>query len=246
MVMKSLLNNASISPENPKRSLATCLSCDLFILPSASLIAREAFEAVGGFDERLCGYEDDDLFLRLFRAGYDNVYISEPLSKWRMYQASSSFSPLMAKSRVIYAKKLFEQYPDKAGENFSSSAIAPRFAFNLLVSIYEAARLNKDFTTARSAVNDFVELINFMPAQHDFAFNHLMNHYHRARTSRDRSSMLAIIEDLEILLPHLRPTLQSGLKRRLPFMRNIHKANVAFALDRGLSRFLRPLVALAR
>ncbi len=55
---------------HPKRRLLSCLGEDMFILPSASLISRKAFEAVGGFDERLSGYEDDDLFLRLFRAGY--------------------------------------------------------------------------------------------------------------------------------------------------------------------------------
>ena len=31
----------------PKRSLANCLSQDMHVLPSASLIAREAFESVG-------------------------------------------------------------------------------------------------------------------------------------------------------------------------------------------------------
>lgn len=57
----------------------------MFILPSASLIVRKAFDRVGGFDERLCGCEDDDLFLRLFTAGYANVFIDEPLSQWRIY-----------------------------------------------------------------------------------------------------------------------------------------------------------------
>ena len=38
------------------------------IVPSAALISRAAFESVGGFDERLVGYEDDDLFLRMFRS----------------------------------------------------------------------------------------------------------------------------------------------------------------------------------
>ena len=57
----------------------------MHVLPSAVLIAREAFEAVGGIDERLSGYEDDDLFLRIFGAGYDNVYLNERLSKWRIH-----------------------------------------------------------------------------------------------------------------------------------------------------------------
>jgi GT2 family glycosyltransferase len=109
--------------------LAACLSNDLFILPSASLISRGAFEAVGGFDESLCGYEDDDLFLRLFRAGYDNVFIDEPLSQWRIYQTSTSYTYRMARSRMIYAMKLFEQFPNDRPRRryWSRDCIAPRF-----------------------------------------------------------------------------------------------------------------------
>lgn len=115
--------------EHPKRSLARCLSNDLFILPSASLISRSAFEAVGAFDERLCGYEDDDLFLRIFRAGYDNVYVNEPLSQWRIYSTSTSQTPRMAKSRMIYATKLFGQFPDNRLQrrHWTRDCIAPRF-----------------------------------------------------------------------------------------------------------------------
>jgi len=118
-----------IPREHPKRSLAACLSNDLFILPSASLISRAAFEAVGGFDESLCGYEDDDLFLRLFRAGYDNVFIDEPLSQWRIYETSTSYTYRMARSRMIYATKLFEQFPNNRAQRryWCRDCIAPRF-----------------------------------------------------------------------------------------------------------------------
>src|ERR1700719_3001648 len=65
--------------EHPKRHLARCLGEDMHVLPGASLISRDAFDAVGGFDERFSGYEDDDLFLRMVPACYDNVFIDEPL-----------------------------------------------------------------------------------------------------------------------------------------------------------------------
>jgi glycosyltransferase involved in cell wall biosynthesis len=132
MVNKRLLD--LIRGEHPKRRLHTCLSQDLFILPSASLVSRRAFEAVGGFDERLCGYEDDDLFLRLFRAGYDNIYINEPLSKWRLYPTSTSFTRRMAKSQMVYAQKLFEQFPDNPRQRtyLSRDCIAPRFAHAIM------------------------------------------------------------------------------------------------------------------
>ncbi len=115
--------------EHPKLDLHRCLAEDMFILPSSSLILRSAFDAVGGFDERLSGYEDDDLFLRLFVAGYHNVYIEEPLGQWRVYSASSSFSARMAKSRMIYARKLLESFPDQPTFNrfYARELLAPRF-----------------------------------------------------------------------------------------------------------------------
>jgi hypothetical protein len=90
----------------------------------------------GGFDERLCGYEDDDLFLRLFCAGYDNVYIDEPLSKWRIYPTSASFSSRMAQSRMIYANLLFDRFPDQPSQirYLSRDCIAPRFVYQTMVS----------------------------------------------------------------------------------------------------------------
>jgi glycosyltransferase involved in cell wall biosynthesis len=103
---------------HPKASLGDCLANNMYILPSASLISRKAFEAVGGFDERLCGYEDDDFFLRLFRAGYRSEYIKDSLSQWRIYATSTSHRPCMAKSRMIYARKLLD---------WGRRYIAPRF-----------------------------------------------------------------------------------------------------------------------
>ncbi len=151
MVNKRVLD--LLPRENPKRSLAGCLSNDLFILPSASLISREAFEAAGGFDERLCGYEDDDLFLRLFRAGYDNVFIDEPLSQWRIYQTSTSYTYRMARSRMIYAMKLFEHYPDSRSERryWTRDCIAPRFVSQTLGDCVRALE-RRDADMFRTAV----------------------------------------------------------------------------------------------
>ena len=114
---------------HPKRDLASCLKEDMFVLPSASLISRQAFLKVGGFDERLSGYEDDDLFLRMFLACFDNVYLPVALSRWRIFQGSSSYSPRMATSRAIYARKLIERFPNDHDRNrhHVRDMIAPRF-----------------------------------------------------------------------------------------------------------------------
>jgi glycosyltransferase involved in cell wall biosynthesis len=158
MVNKRLLSliqrvNPLFPHENPKRSLAACLSNDMFVLPSASLISRGAFEAAGGFDECLCGYEDDDLFLRLFRAGYDNVFIDEPLSQWRIHRTSTSRTSRMARSRMIYAMKLFEQFPDDRARrrHWSRDCLAPRFLSPTLGD-YVRALEKRDAETFRTAV----------------------------------------------------------------------------------------------
>jgi glycosyltransferase involved in cell wall biosynthesis len=97
---------------HPKPNLAECLRTDMHILPSATIVRRSAIEAVGGFDERLSGYEDDDLFLRIFQAGYSNSYLATPLGQWRKHAGSSFHSPRMDRSRLIYAKKLYEMFPE--------------------------------------------------------------------------------------------------------------------------------------
>jgi glycosyltransferase involved in cell wall biosynthesis len=120
---------------HPKRDLASCLRQDMFILPSASLISRSVFLKVGGFDERLSGYEDDDLFLRMFQTGCDNTFVTEPLSVWRIYQTSSSYSPRMAVSRLTYARILIERFPDDQDMSrfYVRDLIAPRF-FRLMAT----------------------------------------------------------------------------------------------------------------
>lgn len=85
---------------------------DLFVLPSASMISRCAFEAVGGFDPQFRGYEDDDLFLRMFRLGYSSHFIDRAVYVWCMHGGSTSWSFSMSRSRFRYFKKLVDWYPD--------------------------------------------------------------------------------------------------------------------------------------
>jgi glycosyltransferase involved in cell wall biosynthesis len=124
-----------IASTHPKTSLRQCLAQDLYIVPSAALVSKEAISRVGYFDERLSGYEDDDLFVRIFWAGYRNVYLNVAVSRWRHYGTSSSFSARMAKSRMIYFKKLADTFPDEPtlGLWWRHNIIGPRFmelAFN--------------------------------------------------------------------------------------------------------------------
>jgi len=143
--------------EHPKSDLVSCLRRDMFVLPSASLISREAFEAVDGFDAKLCGYEDDDLFLRLFRAGYDNAFLPVALSAWRIHSSSASNAPRMTRSAMLYAQKLFAEHPDDPSRHryFTRDLIAPRFMRVALGSYVRAARsgTRADYATALADID---------------------------------------------------------------------------------------------
>jgi hypothetical protein len=124
--------------EHPKRDLTRCLGEDMHIVPSASLISRAAFESVGGFDEQLSGYEDDDLFLRMLTANYNNIFIDEALLQWRMVANSSSHSPPMLMSAMTYMDKLLRSYPDDepGGHRYARDFIAPRFYGHMMDRFY--------------------------------------------------------------------------------------------------------------
>jgi glycosyltransferase involved in cell wall biosynthesis len=140
MVQYNCLNG--VPTPQPKRSLFECLIHDMFILPGAALVAKEAIVKAGGFDERLVGYEDDDLFVRIFSLGYFNEYINRSVTKWRIYPSSTSFSPRMAASRVTYFRKLVESYPDepRIGRYWVRDAIGPHFFRLVLQEFIEANR----------------------------------------------------------------------------------------------------------
>jgi glycosyltransferase involved in cell wall biosynthesis len=116
--------------EHPKRTLVGCLKGDMYILPSATLISKPAFQSVNGFDQRLRGYEDDDLFLKFFCAGFKSSYVNKALSGWRIHAGSSSTSVRMLVSAQIYYDRLIETFKNKTEtrKNLVTDVIAPRFA----------------------------------------------------------------------------------------------------------------------
>lgn len=97
---------------HPKRTLVQFLEGDLMMLPSASVIRRSAFAGVGGFDPALSGYEDDDLFVRLFRAGWGSAFIDRRLARFRVHGGSSSTSARFRTSRITFLDKLLRDVVD--------------------------------------------------------------------------------------------------------------------------------------
>jgi glycosyltransferase involved in cell wall biosynthesis len=147
---------------HPKRTIYECVAGDLMVLPSASVMRRDAFAQAGGFDEALSGYEDDDLFVRFFRLGWEHVFVDRPLLRFRIHASGSSASPRFLESRLRYAAKLASMLPDDSRmfRYYVSDAIAPRF-FLTSLDDYVRACSARDWEGARLAlrsVNHFAAL----------------------------------------------------------------------------------------
>jgi glycosyltransferase involved in cell wall biosynthesis len=138
-----------LSAVHPKTDIIKMLSEDLHILPSASLMRKKALLDIDIFDERFSGYEDDDLFLRLFLAGWNNTYIKEPLIKWRIHSKSSGHTSRMHKSRRLFAEKMIDLFQDIEMERFSAAYIIGNRFFNLYLTHYKNAMLNRQYDLCR-------------------------------------------------------------------------------------------------
>jgi len=129
---------------HPKRSIYDCLSADMFILPGASLTRRDVFDAVGGFDEDLRGFEDDDLFLRIFQ-GHRIDFLPVVGLEWRLHSVSCAYSERMARSRMRYFRKLCANFPDEPALNvfWRRDVIVPRFCRSCIFDAMRAKRLQQ-------------------------------------------------------------------------------------------------------
>ena len=140
---------------------------DMFILPSAALIKREVFEAMGGFDEQFTGYEDDDLFLRMFRAGYTNYFLDKPVTVWCRHEGSTSWSLRMSRSRLRYFKKLVDSYrDDPTFENYYfRDGLLPRFEPKFLWDVERAIERGDDdnLPELRQILAEFVAIVEDQP-----------------------------------------------------------------------------------
>jgi glycosyltransferase involved in cell wall biosynthesis len=138
-----ILSHSSINVKikHPHTSLSTLVGKNMFIVPSATLIKRTAFLAVGGFDPELRGFEDDDLFLRFFLAGYSNRFTPEAVTVWTINTSSTSFTESMARSRFIYFKKLLKTFPEGSvvGTYVFGQLMYKRFAYQFAGDVIESA-----------------------------------------------------------------------------------------------------------
>ena len=75
---------------------------------AGALVSREAFDAVGGFDEDLRGTDDHDLWLRLAEAGYEIAVVDEPLAIYRLSagQLSADERAMAGAAAAVYSRAL--------------------------------------------------------------------------------------------------------------------------------------------
>ena len=151
--------------EHPKRDVFECLRRNMYVVPSATLILRRAFDQAAGFDERLAGFEDDDLFLRIFRDGYGNAFVDTALTQWRIHPESSTFSSnSMRKSRAIFLRKWWDVFPDdpRRGRFVRRDLLLPR-AYVDTLGDYVRALQSGDATEIEETREELLFIVGNMP-----------------------------------------------------------------------------------
>jgi N-acetylglucosaminyl-diphospho-decaprenol L-rhamnosyltransferase len=116
------------------------------------LVRREAYEAVGGFDEGLFLYcEDTDLCLRLWQAGHSVRY--EPAALVRHVGGASSGAgetqPIAAGSRVYYARK----HSGRAAARLEALGVALDEATHAAAALTRPAKRRGHLAALRTVVN---------------------------------------------------------------------------------------------
>lgn len=182
--------------DQTRRTLGQFLQSDLMMLPSASMVRATAFWEVGGFDPRLCGYEDDDLFIRLFRAGWSCRFVREPLTRYRVHSQSASASARFLQSRLLFFDKLVRDIPsdERLNRYFIRDLVFPRL-LHTTVSDYATALRTRQYDDARLIADALAEL------------------YRRSPVSVSRRAKLAVMQRPEAMHALLR--VHRSLPRRV-------------------------------
>lgn len=136
-----------------RTSIHDLLAADLMVLPSASVLRKDAALAVGGFDPELSGYEDDDLYIRMFRVGHRAQYVDESFTAYRVHATGSSATDSFQRSRVRFLAKMRELIPDHARSNrcWVRDVLYPRLSETTLLEYAAMLRAGDDAAAARLA-----------------------------------------------------------------------------------------------
>jgi glycosyltransferase involved in cell wall biosynthesis len=140
----------AIGQVHPKLSVIDIIGQDCMVLPSASVMRRQVFEELGGFDARLRGYEDDDLYLRTFQAGWEMAYLPASLIRYRVHSDGSSAQASFRRSRVIFFANVCAVLADdpRRSQWYISDLVLPRLLHTTIME-YSGALNANDFESAQ-------------------------------------------------------------------------------------------------
>jgi GT2 family glycosyltransferase len=141
LMMPGIHARYGLGGRHPKTCLEDVLYEDIHAMPGVTTIRRSTFTRIGGFDERLSGCEDDDLFVRALLAG-PVQYVPVATLRWRMYPQSYGQSDRMIRSRLLYWRKLLDQHARVGGDAERARRISLRFVFVFLSEC--SRRLDED------------------------------------------------------------------------------------------------------
>lgn len=135
---------------------------DMVITPGMTMFSKSHFLSVGGYDESLRGYEDDDLLFRLLVAGFKGKRIDKSVLIWTLNESSTSFSISKQISRDLYFRKLNKFFSQSI---FSEMGLSPfrdifmeRFYKNMLNDVFRWVSVGGDeFKTVRANLEYFCD-----------------------------------------------------------------------------------------
>jgi GT2 family glycosyltransferase len=105
VVQTGIHRNHGLGGGHPDIPFEDLILQDVFVMPGVMLLRKGFFDAIGGFDARLSGYEDDDLFVRASQRGRI-AYVAAATLRWRIHGNSYSHSSRMVVSGLRYWRKL--------------------------------------------------------------------------------------------------------------------------------------------
>jgi glycosyltransferase involved in cell wall biosynthesis len=172
--------------KQPKTRVEEALFEDVYVMPGVTTVRREFFARIGGFDEHLSGYEDDDFFVRALQVGHIG-YVAVPTLKWRIYSGSYSRSHRMIDSRYYYWRKLLREQADNGHDQATAQRLTRRFLAQFLSQC--SLQLQEGDPLAADNLKAALELLPFAGPVERAAFSLVR----RAWNSRGRAAFYARI-----------------------------------------------------